>query len=692
MKLFLKNIKFSILTIFIGLISQVQALEFKPTHIITDRSLVDISGEDLVWSDKTGSLKFNEVINFLSFFKNPNQLQTTIESNTDVSNDAITWHLSIIKNNSNKDFNIRILANSNSLIFRKLDENSSTVHLLKDNKYIKSIDTDISGKYNNLVILRWNKDHTESISRYDTYLISKNESLQILRPVGKTSEFNKNYLRLSEHQTELEINRLSLYLQGIGTGGFLILIFLSLYSAICKIEKSNKFFFLWLLNGLIFMLLCGFEGDRFSEFFLGNNSQNVNIEKFKIILGGLVDKGSFILFAILLSNLIDVETNFPKWKKICSIFITFSIILLITYNLPKLTDLDFSVKLPNLVIAISQFLYLIVSLTLSIGILSATIVLYIRNFPQAIYLLLAQILFIFTFFIGDILKFTLENFIDLKNYSLISELVNLSYLGLYLLQALVLNFSIIKKMKFLQTEVIAIGDKNRQILAEQNQTLEVKVKERTHELHLESQKSERLMLNILPQSIATRLKAGDESISDSYQNATILFSDLVGFTKMSSGKTAEELVFLLNDLFKRFDTRATSLGLEKIKTIGDAYMVAGGLPTNDDEHAIRVTKMALGMYEDLEAFNKEHGLELDMRIGINSGPVVAGVIGHSKFSYDLWGNTVNTASRMESTCLPGKVQVSPSTYEQIKGHFDVQENQVIECKGLGQIMTYFVRN
>ena len=691
MKLFLKNIKFSILTIFIGLISQVQALEFKPTHIITDRSLVDISGEDLVWSDKTGSLKFNEVINFLSFFKNPNQLQTTIESNTDVSNDAITWHLSIIKNNSNKDFNIRILANSNSLIFRKLDENSSTVHLLKDNKYIKSIDTDISGKYNNLVILRWNKDHTESISRYDTYLISKNESLQILRPVGKTSEFNKNYLRLSEHQTELEINRLSLYLQGIGTGGFLILIFLSLYSAICKIEKSNKFFFLWLLNGLIFMLLCGFEGDRFSEFFLGNNSQNVNIEKFKIILGGLVDKGSFILFAILLSNLIDVETNFPKWKKICSIFITFSIILLITYNLPKLTDLDFSVKLPNLVIAISQFLYLIVSLTLSIGILSATIVLYIRNFPQAIYLLLAQILFIFTFFIGDILKFTLENFIDLKNYSLISELVNLSYLGLYLLQALVLNFSIIKKMKFLQTEVIAIGDKNRQILAEQNQTLEVKVKERTHELHLESQKSERLMLNILPQSIATRLKAGDESISDSYQNATILFSDLVGFTKMSSGKTAEELVFLLNDLFKRFDTRATSLGLEKIKTIGDAYMVAGGLPTNDDEHAIRVTKMALGMYEDLEAFNKEHGLELDMRIGINSGPVVAGVIGHSKFSYDLWGNTVNTASRMESTCLPGKVQVSPSTYEQIKGHFDVQENQVIECKGLGQIMTYFVK-
>jgi class 3 adenylate cyclase len=691
MKLFLKNIKYSILTIFIGLISQVQALEFKPTHIITDRSPVDISGEDLVWSDKTGSLKFNDVINFLSFFKNPNQLQTTIESNTDVSKDDITWHLSIIKNNSNKDFNIRILANSNSSIYRKLNEDSSTVHLLKDNKYIKSIVTDVSGKYNNLAILRWNKNHTESVSRYDTYLIPKNESLQILRLVGKTSEFNKNYLRLSEHQAELEINRLSLYLQGIGIGGFLIFIFLSLYSSICKIEKSNKFFFLWLLNGLIFILLCEFEGDRFSEFFLGNNSQNVNIEKFKIILGGLVDQASFILFAILLNNLIDVEKNFPKWKKICSIFIASSIALLIIFNLPKLVDLDFSAKLPNAVIAISQFLYLIVSLTLSIGLLSATIVLYIRNFPQAIYLLLAQILFVTSFFTYEILNFSLENTIDFNNYSLIKELTNSTYLGLYLLQALVLNFSIIRKMKFLQTEVIAITNQNRKILSEQNQMLESKVKERTHELHLESQKSERLMLNILPESIASRLKAGDDSISDSYQNATILFSDLVGFTKMSSGKTAEELVFLLNDLFKRFDTRATSLGLEKIKTIGDAYMVAGGLPTKDDEHAIRVTKMALGMYEDLEAFNKEHDMELGMRIGINSGPVVAGVIGHSKFSYDLWGNTVNTASRMESTCLPGKVQVSPSTYEQIKGHFDVQENQIIECKGLGQIMTYFVK-
>jgi adenylate cyclase len=146
----------------------------------------------------------------------------------------------------------------------------------------------------------------------------------------------------------------------------------------------------------------------------------------------------------------------------------------------------------------------------------------------------------------------------------------------------------------------------------------------------------------------------------------------------------------LNDLFSKFDQRSLALGLEKIKTIGDAYMVAGGLESDCPEEAVKVINMALGMFEDLAEFNKLHQMNLGMRIGINSGPVVAGVIGHSKFSYDLWGNTVNTASRMESASIPGKIQISPSTYEQVKDRFEIQERELIECKGLGQIMTYFV--
>ena len=209
-------------------------------------------------------------------------------------------------------------------------------------------------------------------------------------------------------------------------------------------------------------------------------------------------------------------------------------------------------------------------------------------------------------------------------------------------------------------------------------------------LGIEQLKTEKLMLNILPKPIADRLKRGEKNIAGSYPESTVLFSDLVGFTKMSSEKTAGELVTLLNALFTKFDQRAEHLGLEKIKTIGDAYMAVGGLPIPRSDHAEIVADMALGMFIDLKDFNDSHGMTLNMRIGINSGPVVAGVIGFTKFSYDLWGNTVNTASRMESTSLEGRIQISPSTQSLLQATFDLEERSPMECKGLGKIMTYFL--
>ncbi len=209
-------------------------------------------------------------------------------------------------------------------------------------------------------------------------------------------------------------------------------------------------------------------------------------------------------------------------------------------------------------------------------------------------------------------------------------------------------------------------------------------------LNIEQMKTEKLMLNILPKPIAERLKKGESNISGSYPEVTILFSDLSGFTKMASTKTASELVKLLNDLFGRFDRRAEDLGLEKIKTIGDAYMAAGGLPIPRSDHAHIVADMALGMFEDLATFNADNGIELQMRVGLNSGPVVAGVIGFTKFSYDLWGNTVNTASRMESTSLVGRVHMAPATADLVKDAFEIEERELVECKGLGQILTSFL--
>ncbi|MFM8510190.1 MAG: adenylate/guanylate cyclase domain-containing protein, partial [Betaproteobacteria bacterium] len=261
---------------------------------------------------------------------------------------------------------------------------------------------------------------------------------------------------------------------------------------------------------------------------------------------------------------------------------------------------------------------------------------------------------------------------------------------MYCLIGLVMAFAVTVRNKEIKDAFDEQVRTRQAFMEEQNQVLEQRVKERTHELMLQTEKTERLMLNILPAPIAERLKRGEPGISDSHASVSILFSDLVGFTALSSKRSADEVVKLLNDLFSRFDIRAKSLGLEKIKTIGDAYMVAGGIPQADDRHAELVTTMALGMREDLRTFNEENGTDIAMRIGINSGSVIAGVIGHTKFSYDLWGNTVNAASRMESTCEVGQIQVSASTFELIKDLFSTRERGFVECKGLGQVKTFFV--
>ena len=210
------------------------------------------------------------------------------------------------------------------------------------------------------------------------------------------------------------------------------------------------------------------------------------------------------------------------------------------------------------------------------------------------------------------------------------------------------------------------------------------------EIRIEREKSERLLLNILPAPIAERLKTGSSTIADGFAEATVLFSDLVGFTKIAARVTAEELVSRLNELFQAFDSLAEACGVEKIKTIGDAYMVAGGLPIPQSDHAERIADMALGMLGAIEEYNARAEEPFEIRIGIHTGPVVAGVIGSAKFAYDLWGDTVNTASRMESNCLPGRIQVSEATHDLLRARYRLESRGTIEVKGKGEMKTYFL--
>jgi adenylate cyclase len=209
-------------------------------------------------------------------------------------------------------------------------------------------------------------------------------------------------------------------------------------------------------------------------------------------------------------------------------------------------------------------------------------------------------------------------------------------------------------------------------------------------LRIEQDKAENLLLNILPRSIAEKLKAEPQTIADQFDAASILFADVVDFTPFSERLPAAEVVGILDHLFSHFDDIAERLGLEKIKTIGDAYMVAAGVPNPRPDHARAMALMALEMREAVRSVDDGGHGGLELRIGINSGPVVAGVIGRKRFLYDLWGDAVNTASRMESHGTPGEIQVTEATYELIKDEFELRPRGTVNVKGKGDMATWYL--
>ncbi len=209
---------------------------------------------------------------------------------------------------------------------------------------------------------------------------------------------------------------------------------------------------------------------------------------------------------------------------------------------------------------------------------------------------------------------------------------------------------------------------------------------------LEQEKSEQLLLNILPSTIASRLKESNKTIADSFTEVTILFADIVGFTKLSSQVSPVKLVELLNQIFSAFDELADKHQLEKIKTIGDAYMVVGGIPEPRADHAEAIAEMALDMQAEIFKINQKSQRNFAIRIGINSGEVVAGVIGKKKFIYDLWGDAVNTASRMESHGIPNTIHVTIDTYNLLADKYLFEERGLIDVKGKGEMQTYILKD
>ena len=234
--------------------------------------------------------------------------------------------------------------------------------------------------------------------------------------------------------------------------------------------------------------------------------------------------------------------------------------------------------------------------------------------------------------------------------------------------------------------------KQAHLIQKHNQDLAHEISEREvteQALRAEKFRSEKLLLNIFPQAIVDRLQDENRSsIAERFDEATILFADIVDFTPLSSSMSPMELVGILNRVFSAFDRLTEHYGLEKIKTIGDEYMVVGGVPTRRPDHGEAIMEMAIAMRRAANRLGREIGHRLQLRIGINTGPVVAGVIGLQKFSYDLWGDAVNVASRMESHGLPNRIQVTEQTYEKLKHRYKFERWQNTKVKGKGRMTTY----
>lgn len=237
--------------------------------------------------------------------------------------------------------------------------------------------------------------------------------------------------------------------------------------------------------------------------------------------------------------------------------------------------------------------------------------------------------------------------------------------------------------RVLQRQAQMLRERNAQLLRE------VREREQAEEaLRWEQQKSEQLLLNILPRAVVNQLKQLEGSLAERFDEVTILFADIVNFTPLAAQTSPLELVNWLNQIFSTFDRLAEQLQLEKIKTIGDAYMVVGGLPVPRPDHAEAVMEMAIAMQQAAAQVARQDGLPLQLRIGINTGTVVAGVIGIRKFSYDLWGDAVNIASRMESQGMPGKIQVTEVTYQRLRQRYDFEQVGQVLVKGRGHMTMY----
>lgn len=452
-------------------------------------------------------------------------------------------------------------------------------------------------------------------------------------------------------------------IMGIYFGIMLIMGFYNLFLFVSLREKIYLYYVLTVFFSILYMV--SFHGYGYRHFW----SENPYIQNKVIHLSGLTTIFFLNLFTV---EFLDTKKFAPFLDKILKVLLIFSIpAFIISFIL--------SSNVPIILINIISLFYP--------GVLIASGIIVLRKGNKAARLYL----------VGWGFAAIVGSFTVMRSFGLVQDHRLLNYLSLITgsLEVAFFSFALADKINILKKAKTEAEEKLISTLEEANQELEKRVKERTKELSRSNKQNESLLLNILPNHVIERIKSHDEVlIVDTIPFASILFADVVGFTKLSQTVAATDLIILLNNVFSHFDVLTMVHNLEKMKTIGDSYMVVGGLPGTIDNHLEAMADLAL----DLLKFSHQQELidllmkypDFKIRVGIHCGPAVAGVIGLEKIAYDIWGDTVNTASRMESYGLPEMIHTSKQVYDQLKGKYIFEKRGLIDIKGKGMMETYFL--
>jgi class 3 adenylate cyclase len=524
-------------------------------------------------------------------------------------------------------------------------------------------------------------------SRYAQFNLSRDESITVYVYVKANHHFKHPDLSINfaDYPKYLELKRQSLYFEGVLLGAILSLLIFSIYNALIFKDLTSICYASWLFfSCLLPISLSMLDGQRLNEFLIDTRDLKIfgiEFNFFVLYVAGCFQNILYVLFSLFFLN---IKSQYPSIDKTLKIY---CLLVTVFYSFQLFVHYDFDANILWVPFYTTHVAVLL--LILGCGINNSIKGQTSANFFNIA--LVPYVLFRIFYSLGIVkwwspLSLLSDSglFYFLKSSAGVQQVLSIS------LEAVIMSLAVAHRSKALQDAVSKSIQDQKKFIEEQNKTLDLTVTQRTLELNAKKANIQELLYNMMPMSIAKELEFKGSSPPIRHDSVTILFTDFVGFTQASSIMPANRMVSELNEIFGEFDRIIQECGVEKIKTIGDSYMAVAGAPTYCEDHALRCAKAALGIIKYIESRNSSATFKWSLRVGLHSGPVVAGVIGNKRITYDIWGDSVNLASRMESASEANRVNISAYTFDLIRDQIKCEYRGKIPVKGKGEIDMYFI--